>query len=128
MRKHVENTAEMTGKVILYPYQWVPLYQAKPSIHSTSGYGTLRQGYFRYSLRKHVPAIYSIKLFFIHMIKYFFFQLQIFNIFLSFTQNIDRGYTFESPRRDGTNEYPQPTFLTKDKKKKSMHQLYKSGV
>ena len=29
-----------------------------------------------------------------------------FDIFYSFAQNIDRGYTLEPPRRNGSNEYP----------------------
>ena len=29
------------------------------------------------------------------------------DIFLIFAQNIDCGYTFEPPRRGGSNEYPQ---------------------
>ena len=43
-----------------------------------------------------------------------------FDIFLIFAQNTNCGYTLESPRRGGSNEYPQ-----------SMHTLvllYKSGV
>ena len=38
------------------------------------------------------------------------------NVFLSFAQNIDCGYTFEPPRRGGSNEYPQPMFWSKNKK------------
>ena len=33
-------------------------------------------------------------------------QLKNFDIFLSFPQNIDCGYTLEPPRRGGSNEYP----------------------
>ena len=32
-------------------------------------------------------------------------------IFLISAQNIDRGYSLEPPRRGGSNEYPQSTFL-----------------
>ena len=43
-------------------------------------------------------------------------QLKIFGIFLIFAQNIDCGYTLEPPRRDGSNEYPQSMFWSKNKK------------
>ena len=39
------------------------------------------------------------------------------DIFLIFAENIDCGYTLEPPRRDGSNEYPQSMFLSKNKKK-----------
>ena len=39
-----------------------------------------------------------------------------FDIFLIFAQNIDRGYMLESPRRGGSNEYPQFMFWSKNKK------------
>ena len=38
------------------------------------------------------------------------FHLKTFDIFLSFAQNIDCGYTLEPPRRGGSNEYPQFMF------------------
>ena len=38
--------------------------------------------------------------------------------FLIFAQNIDCGYTLEPPRRDGSYEYPQPMFCSKNKKTK----------
>ena len=44
------------------------------------------------------------------------FQLKNFDIFLSFAQNIDCGYTLEPPRRGGSNEYPQSMFWSKNKK------------
>ena len=44
------------------------------------------------------------------------FQLNKFDIFLIFAQNIDCGYTSEPPRRDGSNEYPQSMFWSKNKK------------
>ena len=44
------------------------------------------------------------------------FQLKILDIFLIFAQNIDCGYTLEPPRRDGSNEYPQSMFWSKNKK------------
>ena len=31
-------------------------------------------------------------------------------------QNIDCGYSLETPRRGGSNEYPQSMFFTKNKK------------
>ena len=45
------------------------------------------------------------------------FQLKKFDIFLTFAQNIDCGYTLEPPRRGGSNEYPQSMFWRKNKKK-----------
>ena len=39
------------------------------------------------------------------------------DIFLIFAQNIDCGYTLEPPRRGGSNEYPQPMFWSKKKRK-----------
>ena len=47
--------------------------------------------------------------------QYTFFQLKMefysktFDIFNTFAQIIDCGYTFEPPRRGGFNEYPQST-------------------
>ena len=32
-------------------------------------------------------------------------------------ENIDCGYSFEPPRRGGSNEYPQSVFLSENKKK-----------
>ena len=32
-------------------------------------------------------------------------------------KNIDCGYPLEPPRRDGSNEYPQSMFLSRNKKK-----------
>ena len=60
------------------------------------------------------------------------FQLKIFDIFLSFAQNIDCGYTLELPRRGGSNEYPQSMFWIKKKKNRYTPAypsfcLYKSG-
>ena len=45
------------------------------------------------------------------------FLLKNFYFFLIFAQNIDCGYTLEPPRRGGSNEYPQSTFWSKNKKK-----------
>ena len=36
---------------------------------------------------------------------------------LIFAQNIDRGYTLETPQRGGCNEYPRSMFWNKNKKK-----------
>ena len=44
------------------------------------------------------------------------FQLNFFDIFLIFAQNIDCGYSIEPPRRGGSNEYPQSMFWSKNKK------------
>ena len=46
------------------------------------------------------------------------FHWKNFDIFLVFAQNIDCGYTLEPPRRGGSNEYPQSTFWSKNKKNK----------
>ena len=35
------------------------------------------------------------------------FKLKMFDIFLSFAQNIDCGYRLEPPHRGGSNKYPQ---------------------
>ena len=39
-----------------------------------------------------------------------------FDVFLIFAHNIDCGHTLEPPRRDGSNEYPQSVFWSKNKK------------
>ena len=44
------------------------------------------------------------------------FYWKSFDIFLTFAQNIDCGYTLEPPRRGGSNEYPQSMFRSKNKK------------
>ena len=38
------------------------------------------------------------------------------DIFHISVQNIDCGYSLETPRRGGSNEYPQPIFLSRNKK------------
>ena len=38
------------------------------------------------------------------------------DIFQISAQNIDCGYSLEPPRRGGSNEYPQPMFLFRNKK------------
>ena len=38
------------------------------------------------------------------------------NVFQIPTQNIDCGYSLELPRRGDSNEYPQPMFLSRNKK------------
>ena len=38
------------------------------------------------------------------------------DIFLISAQNIDCGYSLELPHRGGSNEYPQPMFLSRNKK------------
>ena len=43
------------------------------------------------------------------------FHWKMFDIFDSFDQNIDCGYTLEPPRRGGSNEYPQSMFWIKNK-------------
>ena len=42
------------------------------------------------------------------------------DIFLISTQNVDCGYSLEPPHRGGSNEYPQPMFLSRNKK----HNVY----
>ena len=44
------------------------------------------------------------------------FHLKISDCFLIFAQNIDCGYTLEPPQWDGSNEYPQSMFWSKNKK------------
>ena len=44
------------------------------------------------------------------------FQIKNFDILHISTQNIDRGYSLEPPRRGGSNEYPQSMFLSGNKK------------
>ena len=44
------------------------------------------------------------------------FQIKNSNIFTYFCQNIDCGYSLEPPRWGGSNEYPQSTFLSRNKK------------
>ena len=44
------------------------------------------------------------------------FQMNFFDIFLIFAQNIDCGYTLVPPQRGGSNEYPQSMFWSKNKK------------
>ena len=44
------------------------------------------------------------------------FQIKNFDIFHNSSQNIDRGYSLEPPRRGGSNEYPQSMFLSRNKK------------
>ena len=38
------------------------------------------------------------------------------DIFYISAQNIDCGYSFEPPRRGGSNEYPQSMFLNRNKR------------
>ena len=51
-----------------------------------------------------------------HGCKNDYFQMNFFDIFLIFAQNIDCGYTLEPPQRGGSNEYPQSMFWSKNKK------------
>ena len=44
------------------------------------------------------------------------FRKKILIIFHISAQNIDCGYSFEPPRRGGSNEYPQSMFLSRNKK------------
>ena len=44
------------------------------------------------------------------------FQIKNSDIFHISAQNIDCGYWVESPRRGGSNEYPQSMFLSRNKK------------
>ena len=62
---------------------------------------------------------------------YFFYFFFFYFYFFIFAQNIDCGYTLEPPRRGGSNEYPQSTFWSKNKKNRYTPAgvlLYKSGV
>ena len=42
-----------------------------------------------------------------------FFQIRNSDVFHISAQNIDYGYSLETPRRGGSNEYPQSMFLAK---------------
>ena len=44
------------------------------------------------------------------------FQKKNSDIFQFFAQNIGCGYPLEPPRRDGSNEYPQSMFFSRNKK------------
>ena len=44
------------------------------------------------------------------------FQIKNSDIFHISAQNIDCGYSLETPRRGGSNEYPQSMFLSRNKK------------
>ena len=44
------------------------------------------------------------------------FQIKNSDIFRISPQNTDCGYSLEPPRRDGSNEYPQSMFLSRNKK------------
>ena len=44
------------------------------------------------------------------------FQMKILIFFLIFAQNINCGYALEPPQRDGSKEYPQSMFWSKNKK------------
>ena len=44
------------------------------------------------------------------------FQMKNSDIFHISAQNIDCGYSLEPPRRGGSNEYPQSTFLGRNKR------------
>ena len=44
-------------------------------------------------------------------------KIEHFDIFNIFAQNIDFGYSFESPRRGGSNEYPPSMFWIKNTQK-----------
>ena len=44
------------------------------------------------------------------------FQITNSNIFQICAQNINCGYSFEPPRRGGSNEYPQSMILSRNKK------------
>ena len=52
----------------------------------------------------------------VHLQKVKNFQIKNSDIFHISAQNIDCGYSFEPPRRGGSNEYLQYIFLSKNKK------------
>ena len=78
------------------------------------------------SLRKAVIVLATHSITKTHLFKYIenftsktdHFQIINSDIFLISAQNIDFAYSLESPRRGGSNEYPQSTFLSRNKKKK----------
>ena len=75
----------------------------------TFRYGSLT---VRLSLRKHA---YS-NILKISSPKTESFQIKNSDIFHISAQNVDCGYSLESPRRGGSNEYPQSMFLSRNKK------------
>ena len=72
----------------------------------------MKVGYEGVPLRKLAHAINKDFL----ALKIEHFQMNKFDFFLIFAQNIDCGYTLEPPRRGGSNEYPQSMFWSKNKK------------
>ena len=44
------------------------------------------------------------------------FQIKVLIFFIFLLKNIDCGYSFEPPRRGGSNEYQQSMFLSRNKK------------
>ena len=52
----------------------------------------------------------------IHLQKTEIFQMKNSYIYHNSAQNINCGYSLEPPRQGGSNEYPQPMFLSKQKK------------
>ena len=98
----------------------------------------VRNRFLIIALRKYKAATHYEKLpmqytqiFFAVKIKNFIRKLLIF--FLFFAQNIDCRYALEPPRQDGSKEYPQSMFWSKNKKNRytpaySSFFLYKSGV
>ena len=68
--------------------------------------------YPKYSLRKHAYSNISK----ISLPKTESFQIKNSDSFHISAQNIDCGYSLETPRRGGSNEYPQSRFLSRNKK------------
>ena len=68
------------------------------------------------SIRKTCPRnVYPLKLFFFYIEKLGYAGVYLFSWFL--IQNIDYGYSLESPRWSGSNVYPQSMFWAKIRKK-----------
>ena len=74
--------------------------------------GVRALSYHKFPLRKHA---YSNKLKILPS-KNENFQIKNSDIFQISAQNIDCEYSLEPPRRDGSNEYPQSMFLSRNKK------------
>ena len=81
-------------------------------MHKVSSVTTVLTNYFADSLRKHA---YS-NILRILPPKKENFQMKNSGSFHMFAQNIGCGYPLEPPCRDGSNEYPQSMFFSKNRK------------
>ena len=56
-----------------------------------------------------------------HLQKVNIFRYKNSDIFYISAQNIDCGYSLESPRQGGSNEYPQSMFLSRNRKNNNVY-------